>query len=66
MPTNHDMDAAMAQVGYNVVATLGRAIAPFTFGINPYSLGVTIGTAIGGTAGGSPWRHHERTTAHQN
>lgn len=66
MPTSPQMDAAMAQVGYNVVETLGRAIATFTFGINPVSLGATIGTALGSYGSASPWRRHDRTVVHQN
>jgi hypothetical protein len=66
MPTNSQATQAMANVGYNVLQTVGRAFGAFAFGVNPVSLGASIGAAIGGAAGGSPWRHHDRTVVHQN
>jgi hypothetical protein len=64
MPTQSDVDRAFAQVGYNVLETIGRAFGTFGFGINPVALGAAIG---GLTGGSSPWKHRELgQDTHQN
>jgi hypothetical protein len=67
MPNRSDMDAAMANVGYNVFEGVGRAVGMFAFGIDPVQLGYAIGGLIYGTGSSSPWKHRDiGQETHQN
>lgn len=64
MPDRSDVDTAIALVGLNVLETVGRAVGMFAFGVNPVSLGYTIGGLSGGS---SPWKHRDiGQETHQN